>query len=479
MKIDCFIEIEKKYDLNNISIQNVRVWNYLRFNIWNYMICSEKFNFDSRNSVNSSLTQYFKLLSFKSVFFKVPRNVDILFLNHERRIKNGDFYDCVYTEKLSSFFSNTATLEHHFEFKHYKPVKTNNLIYSDVICFKSFLLMRLSRLLMKKRCKLIRNEIIDCFIPAINEIEKCYNCKLNSDNIIEGLVDIAITNSYEKKLYTRLIKKLNPKLIVEVVYYAPYKMIINEISKELGIPSIELQHGSIYEEHLAYHYAKDKRIKQLPEKIFLFSDFWFNRISLPLSNENIISTGFPFFEDKINETKKTKREDDRYTILFVSQKTIGSYLSDFAFQLSVLLSSDEYRIIYKLHPGESEKWENDYPELKDSNIEVIAGNSESIYYYFSQSDMQIGVYSTAIYEGLGFDLNTLILKVGHYEAMLPLVELGYASFIENVNDVIDFIGPEKNNKSFVNDFWKKDALMNMIVEIKKICPDIALIDKKG
>lgn len=52
----------------------------------------------------------------------------------------------------------------------------------------------------------------------------------------------------------RIIKSISPKVIVEVVGYETNKMIINEIAHEMGISTIELQHGVIGRGHIAYNY---------------------------------------------------------------------------------------------------------------------------------------------------------------------------------------------------------------------------------
>ena len=128
-----------------------------------------------------------------------------------------------------------------------------------------------------------------------------------------------------------------------------------------------------------------------------------------------------------------------------------------------------YRIIYKLHPSEYDDWRENSSELINSGIEIIDNNEKSIYSYFAESDVQIGVYSTAIYEGLGFGLLTLIYKAGPYDVMKELVENGYANFVESVDDVIEYIENKKKKTNKSGDkFWKADALQNMIREIDKI-----------
>ena len=52
-----------------------------------------------------------------------------------------------------------------------------------------------------------------------------------------------------------------------------------------------------------------------------------------------------------------------------------------------------------------------------SNIKIIVDDKISLYEFFPKCQLQIGVYSTAIAEGIGFDLDTIILKVDDYHSV--------------------------------------------------------------
>ena len=85
--------------------------------------------------------------------------------------------------------------------------------------------------------------------------------------------------------------------------------------------------------------------------------------------------------------------------------------------MSKIMDTDKYEIVYKLHPKEYDSWKHDYPWLIDSNIEVIDSNLNDVYYYMAKANLQIGCNSTVLFEGLGFNLDTVILKISGYEYM--------------------------------------------------------------
>lgn len=175
-------------------------------------------------------------------------------------------------------------------------------------------------------------------------------------------------------------------------------------------------------------------------------------------------------------TKKynSKSEAGTVNIIFVSQGTIGNKLSRLAVDLCERLKDGEYKIIYKLHPEEYMGWKTRYPWLAESKIQVIDSLEHNIYEYFAGCDIQIGVYSTAIYEGMGFGLKTYIYNIGHADTMRALCDQGYAEYVNDVTDLYNHI-VEKNHQALQKGdmFWQKNSFNNMCREI-----DLLLRDKE-
>lgn len=475
MNIDKFLKIECKYDLFNKEINGIRYWVYYRTILWNFRILAQSAGLDlskfKKRKLSDRLRKYKYLL--KNITF--PSDIDVLFINHERRIKKDKWFECIYTDELCKRFKS-AVIELPFEDKHFQPVKTKNLIYIDSILARFMIYSRIRRIYNSSE----RNDIIYKLKIQLNEafgeLNEYYDYKVE-DKIFNEICDIIFLLSYVKEKYRKILLKINPKILVEIVSYDPLKMLFTEVAKEEKIPVIELQHGVVYKEHAAYNFLCEN-IVQFPDKMFVFSEFWKKNIRAPIADKDIIPVGYPYLEEKINLYRGIERQDKRYTILFISQWTIGIYLSKVAKELSVKLPIEKFRIIFKLHPGEYSDWQNKYTDLIGSNIEIIDNNEESIYKFFSESDMQIGVYSTAIYEGLAFNLNTLILRVGQYEIMNILVDSGYAKFIDSSDDVVECINKYSNydNKNDVccrdvGDFWMTNSLDNITREINKILTD--------
>lgn len=462
-----FLDIEQKYDLYKKSVHGIHYWVYVRFSIWNYKICSERLGLEksykkSRKKL-PGLLQYFSLKNIIPV-----KSAELLFLNHPRRILNQSCYECPYTERLSEIYSNSMTLERPYLNQHFKPTKTSRLFYTDSIALAGSLHYRFVKYLKPKEYTKIYSLVKEQMQQPLREIKEAYSWEADENEIYRLLVKEILLDEKEYTKYERLLQKIHPKVIIETVYYCRQNMLINEIAKKAGITTVELQHGTMHSEHAAYQYAQNTRIRQFPDRMFLFSDFWKQYIRAPIPEEHLISTGYPFFEEKLYEYRKNRKSDGRKTLLFVSQGTIGKYLSRLALETAQLLSADQYRIIYKLHPSEYSIWKSSYPCLQSGRIEVVDHNKESIYKYFSISDLQIGVYSTAIYEGLGFGLPTCIYRVGHYDVMESLVSGGYAHYIDCASDIEKYLQTNYKTDMPKTPFWKENALQNMKNEIDKL-----------
>lgn len=469
MEIADFLDVERKYKLNELSYNGVNYWNYNRFVLWNYSICSENLKLGKAHNKHSfTLIKAIKLICYYSFSLHIFRKHEMIVLNHPRRLFDGKKYECIYTDDLVDGRYDAQFLEAPYQHSHFRPTISKKISYLDRIIINSEIKLKLFKLFRKKSYNKMLNEIETKIKQPIDELKEIYHWSEDTFRIAKILTDTVIRCQYEKKKYRKIVECIQPKVIVEVVYYNRYCMLFNEIAKEMKIPTIELQHGTMYGEHIAYQYAQNMEIPQLPDKIFLFSDFWKQFLNLPIEDSELVVTGYPHFEKRIREYKRNNKLDNRKTIVFISQGTIGQYLSKLARELSERLSSEEYRLIYKLHPSEYGSWKKEMACLDIASIEVIDDKNVDLYDIFSQSDVQIGVYSTAIFEGVGFGLQTYIYNVGHYDIMLPLIKQGYAKLITSADDFVfqfennDFVPIE------VDTFWKSNAKINICNEIDKV-----------
>lgn len=469
--IDKFLQFEKHNLLFEKKIRSINYWHLIRFSIYNELIeknqpIGQAHTKPSSRRMGKRIFSKFKQIP--NCITKNPlyftKSSDILIFNHQRRVKNGLFYDCIYTDPLIKSFGYTySIIEEPYLERHYKPVSNQNIKYTDYIDLKVGIIRRL------KKNNIFNNEDIEELKNLVTLINKEFTMELDIHIWVEKISSMIELYYYRYKYYDKLIKKVNPKVILEVVSYGGLRFLINDIAKKRKIPTIELQHGTMGKYHVAYNFAEKIKLDTFPQYEFLFGPFWKEYTRFPIKDDKIKIVGWPYLEEKVKEykSKNLNNNDSRKKILFISQGTIGKELSKIAVEISKKLDKKKYMIIYKLHPGEYDRWKKEYPWLLDAGLEVIDNNENDIHHFFAQADIQIGVYSTALFEGLKYGLKTYICKLYGYEFMEELYNNNLAILVDNYFEISEDI--INNNKTLSNIdenyFWQNNSMKRIIKEI--------------
>jgi hypothetical protein len=238
----------------------------------------------------------------------------------------------------------------------------------------------------------------------------------------------------ENEFYRHLLKKREPKEIYCVNSYGGLASMINA-AKEMEIPVIELQHGTFSKYHLGYSFPnlpQGRQLQYFPDKFYVWNKFWKGMIPLPIDDDDVVCYGNKFFDEQKNKYDEVERTEGQ--IVVISQGVIGGRLSSLILEHAHDLSS--YKIVYKLHPGEYDRW-RDYEALvalsKMENVEIV--KECDLYRVFAQSEYQIGVFSTAIYEGMAFGVETVLAPLPGIEYMEDMLKnktaITFGQFIEN------------------------------------------------
>lgn len=473
--IDAFLKFEYEKKLFQKEADGVKYWHMIRIEIYNEINRIkndvEKPHFSNVYTSKKSIVQS-KAKQLTNIFYRNPflflEQKDVLIFNHSRRVKQENLYKCLYTDPLiQNLDSNYYVYEVPYNEFHFRPVPEDKIKYTDLI-INRYLAERVKNKLVNK--SLLPKQQQEEITEIILQLNSLFGVSLDSSFWINKISNKILYFNMAYDAYDKIIKKIQPKVIVQVVSYLNSRFVINKLAKEKGIPTIELQHGTMGKYHIAYNFLRNVDLDTFPDYLFTFGDFWKENTRLPIPDENVISIGWPFYENKLKEYKKNSKTDRKRTILFVSQGSIGKELSRFALELEKKLDSKQYRIVYKLHPGEYEGWVTNYPWLKESKMEIIDNSSHDMHYYFAQSDIQIGVYSTALFEGLGYGLKTLIVNLYGAEHMESLYKAEYADLVDSVEEAQQIIQSGSfTEKEFNREyFWKPNSTENMMKKIREI-----------
>lgn len=471
--------LEEKYELNHQMIQDCYPWQLIRMYLY-YEITRKTNVFESAQQ--SSLSLFDKINSFlpflKNSVLSNPlsgnENMDVLIFDHPRKVIFEDEYQDIYSyflkDTLNEMGKSFETIESPYlnnHFRNNKNIKENHVKFNDRILLGSFIHKTRNRgkVPFTKEEKQLINTVKE-------ELESTFKIEIDLFRIIE---DHILNFQYDYKKYIELLEKKNPKIVFLVVAYENKALIA--ACKKMNIEIIELQHGTISPYHLGYSYPEKsmklnneiREIEYFPDKILSFGDYWKNASYYPIDSDNIISMGFPYFEEnsrtymKMAEEKLNQKSDNKQ-ILFISQGVIGKYLSKLAYEIAEN-GNEDYQIIYKLHPGEYGTWRENYEYLNKAidefdNFKVIDESQPPLYELFAKSHYQVGAFSTAIYEGLAFNCKTFIIDVPGVEYLDDLIEKDIVKKVKDSEELIDYIIKDETNeiqfKEYDKDFFFKN-----------------------
>jgi len=407
--------LEYKYNLLDFEIDGVKIWQYLRVEL-DYKLAQEVGLYEqphtilSRKSKIQSLLRYLKNTLFDNIF-TLKKAKTIIFADPRVVEIDGEYID-IYTKYLIDELEDKETIleiEYPYLGKHEKK-RQKYTNYADWIILLSQINLFFEKVEITssqyQRVQLIEDEInsfyhsninlIDFFKPRIKRFKATY------------------------KVYQKVFKTVNPNRIFLTNSYGKAPLI--KSAKDNNIEVIELQHGILGKYHMGYSFPnRDRELDYFPDKLYVWNSFWKELVSLPISDENIVVDTFRYYNYQKNIYSKVKRKENQ--VLVLSQGALGNAIAE-----AILRNYDRFsthEIFYKLHPGEYDRWES-YKALvelnKFENVKIVK-NDYPLYYLFATSAIQIGVFSTAIYEGIEFGCHTILLNLTGIEYIQQLIEL--------------------------------------------------------
>lgn len=431
---DLFFIIEKEFDLISFEIDNVKVWQYQRYRVF-LRISMQLGLFDQAHTKKNNFLEVLWVaptLIYNSIFSNPligKYQKETLVFSNGRKVKVGNKFIDIYTEYLINELQENSfeVIEELYLNKHYPNDNKNNK-HQDFQIISTFLKSRLST----HKLNALQKEFISKIEKKIFEL---LGVRIDLKKIFR---DGYLLFKYDFKFYDKLIKKRNPKKIFLSCSYG-YKMALVAAAKHNNVEVVEIQHGTMNKYHLGYSYPHNSYIDYFPDKIYFFGEYWKNCMYFPLKEKNKIIYGFPHFQLQKNKYRDISKHTNQ--VLIISQGTIGKNLSEFIWESREVFSN--YNVIYKLHPGEYDRWETEYTYLKElgklENFAVIDNSDTNLYAFFARSEFVIGVYSTALYEALSFNCKLILANLSGVEYLDDLLSEDFAKLAKNKDDLEYFI----------------------------------------
>jgi hypothetical protein len=252
-----------------------------------------------------------------------------------------------------------------------------------------------------------------------------------------------------RALYRALLKRHKIKTVYVVVAY--FHQHIVGAARDLGIPVVELQHGAISPFHLGYSYPGRPVVADQPDKLWCFGSYWADVVELPAGMETEV-IGAPYIH-RLSAEQAAAKIPQR--VVFASQGTIGRELLKVAVDLAQ--RRPDLEVVFRLHPSEHL---SDYHGLAGS-VRVSSGPEEPTLELLASAGYQVGVATTALFEGMVLGCRTAVAKLPGWEYLRPVVERGDAVLVEDGKDLAKQL-PSAPICKDSSDYYAPDALDRLL-----------------
>ena len=413
-------KLETEHDLLDYEVGGVKIWQFLRMSIYyDIAVATGVLSAPHPRQVRRSSKARRIIVSFISLLLRNPffirGKIDALVVPHARKVEHeGEWID-VYSHyligQLEKQGQRCVLLERggRDEMPCREPRKS---LRTDALLW----LNRLNTLFTKPECSAEELRRMAELDRLINET---FNTSINFQSKFSARLHLFRSNS---KRYKTLLKRLQPKKIYVVVAYFGWGALI-KAAKDLGIEVVEIQHGVFSRYHLGYSYpGRTGGLDYFPDKLLIWGRYWSEMSELPLAQSALVEFGFEYFHRKRELFARTEKVQNQ--ILVLSQGAVSQRLADLLLELAGQLL--DYRIVYKLHPSEYATWRQQETLCRLAAMQnvTIAADGADLYRLFAESEYQFGVFSTAVFEGVGMGCKTVLLDLPGVEYMYRMIAKG-------------------------------------------------------
>jgi len=416
--------LENKYKLLDYEIDGVKFWQCARMQIY-YALAQGLEILEQPHSNLKFVDRIWSLFQYQFVLNSIRDNIftlkqaDIVVIPHPRTVnvdgENIDIYTKYLIDDLNEKCSVVEFLSPYLG-AYARPSKPNTHFTDWIIFLRTFLILFTKVHVtedQRRDLRAISTELKDS-LGVILDVERFAIKQCENFKVIQFI-------------YSFIFRKIRPKSLFTVIAYGQAPVI--KAAKDLGIEVIEIQHGTFSEYHLGYSFpGRKKALDYFPDKFYVWNAFWGNMIDLPIEPKGVVVDSFRFLENQKTKFSHFKKEDKQ--IIVLSQGAIGNAIAQ-----KILDNLEKFAgclIMYKLHPGEFDRWEN-YPALRElsamENVKIIK-DEVPLYQLFATSGTQVGVFSTALYEGVEFGCNTVLLDLPGIEYMKKFTSIYQAEILK-------------------------------------------------
>ncbi len=234
----------------------------------------------------------------------------------------------------------------------------------------------------------------------------------------------------ERRGFRKLLRRCPNLKTIYMVNAA--RMSFIAAAHERGIKVIEIQSGVFSKYSLQFSWPGSPKVDYIPDEILTWGDYWTEGIERA-SQQTVRIIGST---EEFEQARNTGYKRIKGQVVFLSQPLVGLNLLKVAIEFA--RARKDLDVIFKLHPRNLIVDFKDYAaelgglpknlsmmQTERSSLEVIA-----------ESEIAVGVFSTALIEAAGLDTKVAIVKLPGWEHLSPLVHGGHAGAFDTVEELL-------------------------------------------
>ncbi len=396
--VEEFLKIEKEKNLFAKRIDGVNIWPYLRLEVFR-LIERQLISSDMTPVyVSHRLSQIGKTCSIDEYekyvddFCEKRKGCDAIVINKRHRLvwKNkkpfcpitGMIEDILLRRKISTISLSYLNDEN--------DIKTGN-----ELCFEKALKVPV---LFDQKSK-------EKYVEYLTEIfSSGFGIQLGATfaNDVIGQIDYIFDCFSYGDFFRKVFEKINPKAIFVSSYYETLIMVILKEANMLKIPTIELQHGIIGDEHIAYNSLVPSTENCYPKYMMVYGRFEKNIMRSFVPVDRRIVSGNQFLEDRIRTYTNTMTKDMALIVGFSSQ---NEGMINFAIDLA---RNTKLEVVFRVHPEFKDK-DHAKERLLAEGVSVSDDFKDSIYDFVEKAKYVVSTQSTVLLEAQKFGKQVFVL----------------------------------------------------------------------
>jgi len=229
-----------------------------------------------------------------------------------------------------------------------------------------------------------------------------------------------------RRIFRRLLRATNAKRFIA----AWQDQALFAAARDIGMESVELQHAAFSPYNPHYHFPRSGAVPYFADRFLAFAPYWLECVTLPSNTRASVlgSTNMAALRSAVTERQMR-------TVVIASQGPTYWPLFDCSFESAA--KAEGWNFVFRPHPREDfEAYQTRLAARTAHPNFRLSAPDEDLYELIASADVQIGMASTALFEGMALGCRTIVFQSPVTPSMDAVVAAGDAVIASNSDGIV-------------------------------------------